>query len=113
MFIRFLAVSTSMAAPDVQLHSPANAVDSPMTTDNSTIDSTIDPGLGVPDRDALTKIREFAVADDRIAVWQVVSTLAVLILAIVLVPLLPGAWALLAVPLIAGVSIRIFVLQHD
>jgi omega-6 fatty acid desaturase (delta-12 desaturase) len=80
-----------------------------MTTDGS----TIDPGHGGPDRDVLTKVREFAVADDRIAVWQVVSSFAVLIVAIALVPLLSGAWALLAVPLIAGVSIRVFVLQHD
>ncbi len=63
--------------------------------------------------DVLKKVREFAVADTRIAVWQVASSVLVLAASIALVPLLPGAWAFLAVPLIAGASVRIFVLQHD
>jgi omega-6 fatty acid desaturase (delta-12 desaturase) len=57
--------------------------------------------------------RAFAVANARIAVWQVASSLFVLGVAVALVPLLSGAWILLPVMLIAGTSVRIFVLQHD
>ncbi len=57
--------------------------------------------------------RAFAVADDRVAIWQVATSVVALIASLALLTLLPGAWAFVAVPLIAGISVRLFVLQHD
>jgi omega-6 fatty acid desaturase (delta-12 desaturase) len=65
------------------------------------------------DHVTLKATRAFAVADDRVAIWQVATSVLALIVTIALAVLLRGAWALLAIPLIAGVSVRIFVLQHD
>jgi omega-6 fatty acid desaturase (delta-12 desaturase) len=64
-------------------------------------------------RDTLKKTREFAAADNRVAIWQVVQSVLFLGVAIALIPVLHGTWAFLSVPLIAGASVRIFVLQHD
>jgi omega-6 fatty acid desaturase (delta-12 desaturase) len=61
----------------------------------------------------LKATRTFAVADHSVAIWQVASTVAAIIAVVSLIPLLPGRWALIVIPLIAGFYIRIFVLQHD
>jgi omega-6 fatty acid desaturase (delta-12 desaturase) len=61
----------------------------------------------------LKATRAFAVADDRVAIWQVATSVVTLLATLALLVLLPGAWRLLTIPLIAGVSVRLFVLQHD
>lgn len=64
-------------------------------------------------RVVLKTSRTFAVADDRVALWQVATTVLSLILSVALIATLPGAWRFVTVPLVAGVSVRVFVLQHD
>lgn len=71
--------------------------------------SPIDAALS---RRVILATRPFATANDALAVWQVLSTLAVFVATLVAVAY-AGPWRwLLIVPLV-GLVVRLFVLQHD
>lgn len=63
--------------------------------------------------DPLRESRVFAAADDRVAVWQIVSTLAVAAALLAVGAAAPAPWGLLVAPALAPVLVRLFVLQHD
>lgn len=63
---------------------------------------------------AVKQTKAFTRANDVIAGWQVLSTLALLVATFILTRnnLAPG-WATLSMPLLMAVFVRLFVLQHD
>lgn len=65
------------------------------------------------DATILADSRNFARARNGIAAWQVLSTIACLAALLFLVARLPLAWTWAPLALLAGVLVRIFVLQHD
>lgn len=79
----------------------------------ATPDGNLAPSnLGVTE-DPLGASRAFAVADDRVAARQVGLTLAGVAALVTTIALVPGLWGFAVSPLLGGLLVRVFVLQHD
>lgn len=69
-------------------------------------------GGEISDREVLSASRRFATAHSGLAAWQVLSTCTLVAMALVGTAL-PGLLGLMALPVLAGLLVRVFVLQHD